>query len=137
MLTVASEKPTAGRDEAAVTLRVQLSREQLTAALYNMPDPAPENLATAALVHSEIACALMSGSGTPEDLAHVGRYTRRAYAAGQLAVNEAAWWALCWRRAGEVFFGEESPCPVRADRTADLSATPLAVAFGAAVPVSA
>lgn len=137
MLTVASEKPTAGRDEAAVTLRVQLSREQLTAALYNMTEPVAENLATAALVCSEIACALMSGSGTPDDLAHTGRYTRCAFAAGQLDADDAAWWALCWRRAGEVFFGEESPRPVRADHAPDLSATPLAVAFGAAVSVSA
>lgn len=121
MLTVVSEKPTAGRDEVAVTLRVQLSREQLTAALYNMVDPDAENLATAALVRSEVACALVSGSGTPDDLAHTGQWTRRAYADGQLKADEAAWWALCWRRVGEVFFS----VPAEDDRQTK-TVTPLA-----------
>lgn len=120
----------AGQRGASVALRLDCSREALTEALFTAYVTDLELCSDSEVATLAASVLLMQGAHA---MHMAGLRHAAEWGAGRMPVEDMGWWRFCWLRVGEVFFDREPSCPVCPGRVADLSATPLAVAFGAAV----
>ena len=120
-----------GQCGASVAVRLDCSREALTEALFTAYAPDLELCSDNQVATLAASVLLMHGAHAMHTagLRHASEWDT-----GRMPVEDTGWWLFCWYRIGEVFFDPEPPRPACPARVPDLSATPLAVAFGAAVP---